>query len=1124
MSATEQAGPTMGPEMTAEQRAAVEARDRDVFCEAGAGSGKTRVLAERYCEAVDADGVEIDAILAFTFTERAAGELRRRVRRELMRRSRAALAGDHDRARELADLARATERSWVMTIHAFCRRLLGAHPLAAGLDPRFRVLDEGEARRVRDRALAEALDEVSAAGGEAVTRALAAYRPYRLGEMAVSLYERLRSQGMASPRLPQVPGPVVSARLGEDAPAPLTADQAEAATAARAALEALVEALDRRYQAHKQARSALDFGDLELEALGLLQRSKAVAAHWRERFAHVLVDEFQDTNRVQVDLIEALRGPQTRLFVVGDEQQSIYRFRNADLEVFQEHRVHAGESESTASVQLRGNFRSTPAILAAVNVIGEALIDGYQPLTAGAPAPGAAPVELLLTHDPKAGNHARWADFATELQPPQAETNLGTVAEARALAERLRELVAAGEIERGETVVLLRAFTHVDAYAEALARAGLDPYIVGGRGYWSQQQVEDMIRLLGTIANPLDDEALFGALACPAVGVSPDALWLLRQATGEHRHVWPTVQARFGGSAGELQEGGEEWLAAIDVDDAERLGVFCTRLAGLRAAAPVLRLEELVERAMNAFDYDLELLARRDGAGRMANVRKLMRLARDFEGNDGRDLAGFLAAAEASTRRDEREGMAPVTAEGHDGVRVMTVHAAKGLEFEVVAVPDLARGLAAGSRPGDVVIAASANGGGHRFGMRLAFPTADSVGLWEFHELTDSEKRKDSDEGARLVYVAATRARRRLLLSGIYRESDLEAADERKPTDSPIRRLLPALVSRGWTGGDDELADPPLRIALSGPGAERASELARAFEPPARPAPGGEGEGLAIDTGPRPVPLGHLSYSSLADYERCGYRFYAERVIGLAPAAQAPDDEHGPDERDAALEPVEGAETAGHRARSLAFGNAVHAALEWSARNDWAEPPPPHMEALFAAAGPQSAQRAGELIAGWLSSPLLAELRGTRLAPEVPFALPLGGTIVRGKIDLLAFGATGPVVVDFKTDRIGEGGGVAAAGERYRAQRELYALVAAEAADEPGAVRAIHLFLEAPAEPVVETMGPLELEASRERLAALVGRMRAGEYEPTGSPSVQVCFGCPAAANLCPHPAWRPRK
>src|SRR5581483_2955516 len=106
------------------------------------------------------------------------------------------------------------------------------------------------------------------------------------------------------------------------------------------------------------------------------------------------------------------------------------------------------------------------------------------------------------------------------------------VAEARALARRLRELVDAGEARRGDIVVLLRAFTHVDAYEDALRRAGLDPYVVGGRGYWSQQQVEDLLRLLGCVANPRDDEILFGALASPACGVSPDALWLIRQAAG----------------------------------------------------------------------------------------------------------------------------------------------------------------------------------------------------------------------------------------------------------------------------------------------------------------------------------------------------------------------------------------------------------------------------------------------------------------------------------------------------------------------------------------------------------------------------------------------------------------
>ena len=150
---------------------------------------------------------------------------------------------------------------------------------------------------------------------------------------------------------------------------------------------------------------------------------------------------------------------------------------------------------------------------------------------------------------------------------------------------------------------------------------------------------------------------------------------------------------------------------------------------------------------MSAFGYDLGLLARSAGAGRMANVRKLMRLAREYERNEGRDLAGFLALAAESTKRDEREGMAPVQAEGHDGVRVMTVHAAKGLQFPVVAVPDLGRRLNAGHQHADVVIGSppdedAGREEAQRFGMRLAFPSEKSLGLWELVDLSTRGERR----------------------------------------------------------------------------------------------------------------------------------------------------------------------------------------------------------------------------------------------------------------------------------------------------------------------------------------------------------------------------------------------
>ncbi|MGH2986430.1 MAG: UvrD-helicase domain-containing protein, partial [Solirubrobacterales bacterium] len=535
--------------------------------------------------------------------------------------------GEDALSRRLARASRDTERAWVMTIHGFCRRLLATHPAAAGIDPRFRVLDESEASRLRRAARDDALVEVATVEPGSV-EVIGAYRPERFGEMAVLAYERLRSQGMDEPHLPPITDPVRSIKdAAKDEPA-LSPEDRDAALAARRTLDLVLGAFARRYEERKTARSGLDFGDLELRALELLRRSAAVEAAWRGRFAHVMVDEFQDTNRVQLDLVEALRGPETRIFRVGDELQSIYRFRNADLAVFRDERERARSDSRTEICPLRGSFRSRPEVIAAVNTIGAAVVgaDAFRALEAGRDSAGedeAPRVELLLALDEgRAKGKRGWHKFADELDLPPSESQAKLVAEARTLARRLRELVDAGEAQPGEIVVLLRAFTHVDAYEDALERAGLAPYVVGGRGYWSQQQVEDVLRLLETVADPLDDEMLLGALACPANAVGPDALWLLRRATiveaedGEPRgapHLWPLIEWRFGGSDRRPEPLDQGWLERIPAADAARLERFCAILAHLRAAAPVLTLDDLVERTMTAFGYDLQLLSRERG-------------------------------------------------------------------------------------------------------------------------------------------------------------------------------------------------------------------------------------------------------------------------------------------------------------------------------------------------------------------------------------------------------------------------------------------------------------------------------------------------------------------------------
>ena len=195
---------------TEQQLGAVAERGRDVFLRAGAGTGKTTVLVDRFCAAARDPDSGVEQILAFTFTERAADQLRRRVREELNRR---AAAAEGEERETLFAAAEASDRAWISTIHGFCRRLLASHPAAAGLDPRFRVVDEPEADRLASRAFESGLEEMVEAGGAEALELAAANRPRTLLQMTRGAYDELRSHGDAEPVLPELPPPDTRAAI-----------------------------------------------------------------------------------------------------------------------------------------------------------------------------------------------------------------------------------------------------------------------------------------------------------------------------------------------------------------------------------------------------------------------------------------------------------------------------------------------------------------------------------------------------------------------------------------------------------------------------------------------------------------------------------------------------------------------------------------------------------------------------------------------------------------------------------------------------------------------------------------------------------------------------------------------
>jgi ATP-dependent helicase/nuclease subunit A len=1160
---------------TPEQAAAIAARGSRVLVEAGAGTGKTGTMVDRYCRLVCEEGLSPDAVLAFTFTDRAAAELRARIGAELRRRA----EGGQERA---GALLAGIGGAWVTTIHGFCNRLLGGHPVAAGIDPGFRVLDAPEAGRIAAEAFDRALEEFLAGGEEERERTLAAYGVAGLRAMVAGVHAELRSRGVASPRLPEPPAgdAVAAARRAEGAASAAlrelkptnssrelleravetlgasddaapdldrlaalrTRSDARALAAYREAIEAavartaeageggsayrhvaeLLELFSDRFEAAKERRAGLDFEDLQILAVRLLEGTEVGTAH-RDRFRHILVDEFQDTNRLQLRLIEALRGPGCTLMVVGDELQSIYGFRHADLDVFREQRRAIEADPESAALALSGNFRAGPGPIGAVNAIGERLLgDAYRPLRVGGVAEddgsvGDGPaVELLLT------GREGWDEEGIDLQPAvDARTAASSLAEARFLAARLRELVDAG-VERGAMVVLLRAFSNLDAYEDSLERAGLRPYVVGGRGYWSQQQVADVCALLATIANPLDDRALFGALASPAAGVAPDTLWLLRAAAGQRRHVWPAVERITGWEEAELED--PDRLARIPPTEQALLHRFAATIADLRERAGRLPLAALIDAAVTETGYDLAVLMRPSGEARFANVRKLMRLAAEFESREGRDLRGLLDFLAARSEADV-EAQAATALEGHDGVRIMTVHSAKGLEFDLVAVADLARSPLAGSAT--PLLSVGREPGAPRVGMQLRRLGAGSINLYDYERLREAGQARDAEEELRLFHVAATRARRLLLLSGVVRpepgrESPRKPVIERiveslaidRERDSTI--VLPAPAPRPGLEANFAPVEVAVRVNLASP--QRAAEL-RASRPGEDAAPeAGGGPAPLLERRAPAVPSLPLSYTAIGAFEECAYRFYAERVLGLG-------GERG--EREGAAADGERPDEDG-RGRAAARGAAVHSLLEWSQANGWRQPDPELVRDHALAAGLESASEAGsdellEPLRAWLDSSFLQErvlAEGAATRAEVPLLIDVAGTVLRGSIDLLVERpGEPPLLVDYKTDRL-DGAAPAERARHYATQRDVYSLAVAESIG-AAEVEVAYVFLERPDEPVLSRVGAEEMGRGRKRLSAAIERIGRGEFPVAEAErrSWDLCLGCPALGRLCSGPS-----
>ena len=816
-------------ELKGGQRRAVEVRGRDVVVTAGAGSGKTRTLVERYL-ALLAEGHSPRQILAITFTEKAAREMRNRIRAAT--RERGEEAGGPEKRSFWRGIEAQMDAARISTIHAFCAELLRAHPAEAGVDPGFEVAEEGTAALLRREAVKEALawavaqEEVaplfsalSPRGIEGVLSFLLARRldaamivgqgasGSQAGEMlgealwgfveapavahGVQELRRMRTEG----ELEQDAGEKLAAQLAglldlweEVRAARESGDWVTAAehlytirreymrlnigkktSRAKELLQALRHAYDERvnlwlggarpadpppdptieirfgqdlgrmgalfeavcesYRRALDERRLLDFDDLETGALRLLQDAR-IRNRWREGLAAVLVDEFQDTNERQREIVEALcEGSPGRLFVVGDARQSIYRFRGADVTVFRR-MGEAIEARGGEPIELDITFRAHSQLLRGLDLLlpavmgeegnpDEPYVIPYTPLVADrrAPRKGVEPpfIEFILGV----------GESAEAARPHAAE----------ALVARLLELRHEGQIQGwGDVALLFRASTGFAPYEDALEVMGVPYVTVAGRGFYERPEIRDVLNILQALADPWNDLAMAGLLRSPAMGLTDAALYRLRWREGEPRAFY---QALVDG--------------LDDLDESDRQSAIRAReiLAELRPLVGRLPVGELLKRVLDRTDYRAGL-----ASAHRRYWQNIDKLLADAHASGLVNVSSFLEYLQSVRDIGVREGEAPVEAQG--AVRLMTVHKAKGLEFPFVVIADASRQPRRGSEPAYLL---------PEIGLTFRPDRSEAMPLaYRFARWLDG--RQSEAEENRLLYVAATRAREKLILSG----------------------------------------------------------------------------------------------------------------------------------------------------------------------------------------------------------------------------------------------------------------------------------------------------------------------------------------------------------------------
>ncbi len=924
--------------LSPEQAAAAHAGPEGAFLiAAGPGTGKTATATERFCWLVE-HRVSATQILAVTFNDRAADELRTRITEELRARR-------PDLGPEVLDGA------WIGTFHGICSRLLDEFAYLVGAPRELRVLDETGQRLFEQRLVTRLRSGEAAPLDPDAFTALSVDDLDDLFRSGLRFLLKLKGKGIT-------PGRFHKRALELHAQHWVSPVDATARQAAAAELEA-IEVLHLVYRTYEEALSAeglRDFDDLILDVIDALERVPEFRRRCRDRFAYLLVDEFQDTNRIQLDLIRLLAAEDFgNVAVVGDAKQSIYGWRDAEIENI---RSRFGGKR----LPLTHNRRSFQEILDCATAFIR-----RDPDFAGEP-------DLVATR----GGADR---PVTVVMAPDSRT------EARSVAETIRRLYRSGR-RFSDIAILAHSIRMLPRdFEDELRRQGI-PYLTsGGSGFFDRQEIKDVLAMLRLTENPMDDGALVRVLQGPIVRLADRGLYRL-------------AARRFGRRGMRLRDCFEasraEGFPEMEPKVAERAAAMVhltDRLGRLRDA---LTVADILNRLLEETGYLrwAELRAQRDGSPRaLLNLRKVFQLASRFE----RELAlagigDFVRHLDQVIDAELPVGEATEESATADAVSLLTVHAAKGLEFPVVFLVNL--------RPARA-----------RDTERLFFDP-DGVGFVMKNWRGEKHPRYQATAPGEPAVKLAIGERRRIVYVGLTRTKDALYVTATREEQS----------AREVEMGDQDHFAEILSWALAHPESANVVEAEQLELPVARAANGAVSDGSGVVAAvldrmemirPRRPAVAtqaaaqiQLSFSQLHDFEICPVRYRFSQVWRVP----APPDDLLP--------------RFARASNSTELGAAVHAALAaWHSSGG---------ELLELYQGPEVGR---EMLRSYLAHSLAS---ARTLGVEVEFNLNLGETRMRGVVDRICEFDGRTVLVDYKTNSTMD----AALIEAYTTQLRLYALAA----------------------------------------------------------------------------------